>query len=73
MTLREWLGNNQKVKVVDYTYIAKDGKQECNYVTREDILLGSWEVPSGIANCEVVKSGTEKDGEYLIGFVTVNA
>ena len=41
MTLRKWLEEHKEVGSVDYTYYAKDGNVEYNYVTREDILKGS--------------------------------
>ena len=74
MTLRKWLEEHKEVGSVDYTYYAKDGNVEYNYVTREDILKGSWDVPEGIAECEVVKAGTETiDDNDVVGYVDIKA
>ena len=74
MTLREWLSEHTEVASVDYTYYAKDGNIEYNYVTREDILRGSWDVPEGIAECEVIKAGTETIEENdVVGYVNIRA
>lgn len=73
MTLRKWLEEHKEVGSVDYTYYAKDGNVEYNYVTREDILNGSWEVPDGIAECEVVKTGTETIDNEVVGYVDIKA
>ena len=75
MTLRQYLGEHEEIAAVDYTYHAKDGNIECNYVKREDILNGSWEVPNGIADCETVEYlGTETFGvNDVVAYVNVKA
>jgi hypothetical protein len=71
MTLREWLDQNPEVAEVDYTYHAKDGNIEYGFDTVEALKKGSWDIPSDILDCRVLKADTECVDSELIAYVDV--